>query len=176
MSSNKKPVALAVSTALAGGLLLAGSAFASTHLSQGYQLGTDGLVDAKAAEGSCGGSKPTEGSCGGSKPTEGKCGGDKAAEGKCGEGKCGFDMMDTNKDGKISKAEYDAAHKNGGGNFAKHDGNKDGFISRDEMKAAHEGKCGEGKCGGDKGAEGKCGGDKKPTEGKCGEGKCGGAM
>ena len=45
-----------------------------------------------------------------------------------------------------------------------------------------EGKCGEGKCGGDKAAdkkdaEGKCGGDKaadKDAEGKCGEGKCGG--
>ena len=45
-----------------------------------------------------------------------------------------------------------------------------------------EGKCGEGKCGGDKAAkaegkcgEGKCGGDKaEKTEGKCGEGKCGG--
>ena len=38
-----------------------------------------------------------------------------------------------------------------------------------------EGKCGEGKCGGDhKGEEGKCGGDKKGEEGKCGEGKCGG--
>ena len=35
-----------------------------------------------------------------------------------------------------------------------------------------EGKCGEGKCGGDKEAEGKCGGDKE-AEGKCGEGKCG---
>lgn len=31
----------------------------------------------------------------------------------------------------------------------------------------HEGKCGEGKCGGDKAA--------KAKEGKCGEGKCGGA-
>jgi len=29
---------------------------------------------------------------------------------------------------------------------------------------SHEGKCGEGKCGG----------EKKATEGKCGEGKCGG--
>jgi len=46
-----------------------------------------------------------------------------------------------------------------------------------------EGKCGEGKCGGDKGEEGSCGGDKgeegscggdKGEEGKCGEGKCGG--
>jgi len=38
-------------------------------------------------------------------------------------------------------------------------------------KADGEGKCGEGKCG-----EGKCGGeghDKAEGEGKCGEGKCG---
>ncbi len=51
-----------------------------------------------------------------------------------------------------------------------------------DKKAAGEGKWGEGKCGGDKKAagegkcgEGKCGGDKKAAgEGKCGEGKCGG--
>jgi uncharacterized low-complexity protein len=36
-----------------------------------------------------------------------------------------------------------------------------------------EGKCGEGKCGGEKAEEGKCGGE-KAEEGKCGEGKCGG--
>ena len=42
-----------------------------------------------------------------------------------------------------------------------------------------EGKCGEGKCGGNKAkkegkcGEGKCGGDKAKKEGKCGEGKCG---
>jgi len=57
---------------------------------------------------------------------------------------------------------------------------------------AAEGKCGEGKCGGEKKAaestgkmeEGKCGGEKKAVdaesadktkEGKCGEGKCGGS-
>ncbi len=164
MSSNKKPIAIAVSTAL----LLSGSAFASTHLSQGYQLGADTVIDAKGAEGSCGGDKGAEG----------KCGGDKGAEGKCGEGACGMDKMDTNKDGKISKAEYDAAHKNGGGDFAKHDTNKDGFISAAEMKATHhegkgaEGKCGEGKCGGEAAATP----EKKAAEGKCGEGKCGGAM
>ena len=49
------------------------------------------------------------------------------------------------------------------------------------MQFAAEGKCGEGKCGGDKATkegkcgEGKCGGDKAAKEGKCGEGKCGGA-
>ena len=51
-----------------------------------------------------------------------------------------------------------------------------------QVAEAAEGKCGEGKCGGDKAktaegkcGEGKCGGDKaKTAEGKCGEGKCGG--
>ena len=47
-------------------------------------------------------------------------------------------------------------------------------------KAEGEGKCGEGKCGGEKAegegkcGEGKCGGEKAEGEGKCGEGKCGG--
>lgn len=48
----------------------------------------------------------------------------------------------------------------------------------DQLAQGHaEGKCGEGKCGGEKkaaDAEGKCGGEKKEGEGKCGEGKCGG--
>jgi uncharacterized low-complexity protein len=159
MSNTKKPVTLAMTATLAGGMLLAGSSFASTHLAQGYLLGADAAT------------KAVEGNCGGAKPTEGKCGGDKkAAEGKCGEGKCGFDKLDTDKDGKISKAEYDAAHKDGSGHFTKHDTDKDGFISAAEFKAAHEGKCGA------KAGEGKCGGDKKAAEGKCGEGKCGGSI
>ena len=44
-------------------------------------------------------------------------------------------------------------------------------------KKGEEGKCGEGKCGGDKaakGVEGACGEKHKGEEGKCGEGKCGG--
>ena len=93
---------------------------------------------------------------------------DKAKEGKCGEGKCGgkmFDMMDTNKDGSVSRDECRAHHDK---MFDEADSNKDGMISRAEsdaaMKAHHEGKCGEGKFGG----------DKPKTEGKCGEGKCGG--
>jgi uncharacterized low-complexity protein len=49
---------------------------------------------------------------------------------------------------------------------------KSGYQVADSHKAK-EGKCGEGKCGGDKAKEGKCG------EGKCGgdkakEGSCGG--
>ena len=74
--------------------------------------------------------------------------------------------MDTDKDGRLSRAEFDAAHKGSEETFASHDGDGDGFISQAEMdahhaakkdakdsKAAGEGKCGEGKCG-----EGKCGG------------------
>ena len=48
-----------------------------------------------------------------------------------------------------------------------------------EKKETKEGKCGEGKCGGEKKEtkEGKCGEgmDKSKKEGKCGEGKCGGS-
>ena len=86
-----------------------------------------------------------------------------------GEGKCGHAAMDTNKDGKITRAEHTAHHD---AMFTSADTNKDGSIDQAEMaahkKAHHEGKCGEGKCG-----EGKCGGE-KGKEGKCGEGKCGG--
>ena len=87
-----------------------------------------------------------------------------AGEGaKAGEGKCGMEKMDADKDGRVSQAEFGAAHKGDTSKFAAHDANKDGFLSADELKAK-----GEGKCGGDK--------KKAEGEGKCGEGKCGGAM
>lgn len=162
--SLKKP---ALTAAITGSLLLSASAFASTPLPQGYMLGADtAAATDKAKEGGCGG--------------------------KHAEGRCGMEKMDSNKDSKVSKAEFAAAHKQMADDmFAKVDGNKDGFISADEMKAHHakmgegkcgEGKCGEGKCGAaaKKGGEGKCGaagmktGDGMKTgEGKCGEGKCG---
>ena len=135
--SNRKPTPL-VAAAIAGSLLVAGGALASTPLAQGYALGAAGI--GKSAEGNCG---------------EGKCGG--AMANKPAEGGCGMDKMDTNKDGKISREEFAAAHGGKDDKFAAHDGNKDGFISAAEMKAHHEAKGGEGKCG----------------EGKCGEGKCG---
>ena len=96
---------------------------------------------------------------------------------KAAEGKCGMDKVDTDKDGKASRAEFDAAHPGKPAKFDTIDTNKDGFIDAAESKAHHEGKCGEGKCG-----EGKCGADKKAdakadhAEGKCGEGKCGGSI
>ena len=58
--SNQKPVSLALSAALVGGLALSASAFAMQPLAQGYLLAA-GAPDT----------------------------GEKAAEGKCGEGKCG---------------------------------------------------------------------------------------
>lgn len=99
----------------------------------------------------------------------------KASEGKCGsqdakadhEGNCGMAMMDTDKDGRLSRAEFNAAHVGAEEKFAAHDGDGDGFITQAEMDAHHastkqdktqddaamkkmeaEGKCGEGKCGG----------------------------
>jgi uncharacterized low-complexity protein len=78
--------------------------------------------------------------------TAGGEGKDKAAEGKC-----GIEKMDADKDGKVSAAEFGAAHDGDTSKFATHDANKDGFITADEItsdKAKMEGKCGEGKCGG----------------------------
>ncbi|MDQ3494425.1 MAG: EF-hand domain-containing protein [Pseudomonadota bacterium] len=139
--SNVKPVALAVCTAL-GGLALSASAFASQPLASGYMASAGALAH-----------------------------GDKHAEGKCGEGKRHtLAMMDTDGDGRISRAEFAAAHDGKADKFGRYDANGDGFISAGELKAAHEGKCGEGKCGADKAKAGK-----KAGEGKCGEGKCGGA-
>lgn len=94
-----------------------------------------------------------------------------AGEGKCGEGKCGMDAMDTDKNGSVSAAEH-AAHA--AAKFAAADTNKDGSVSAAEMDAAkkahHEGKCGEGKCGAEKGKEGSCGAE-KGKEGSCGGSK-----
>jgi uncharacterized low-complexity protein len=169
---NHKPVSLALCTALVGGLALSGSAFAMQPMAQGYLVSaTAGAGEEKAATDA---DKKAEGSCGADK---------KAAEGKCGEGKCGMDKVDTDKDGKASRAEFDAAHPDEPAKFDTIDTNKDGFIDAAEAKAQHEGKCGEGKCGADKAkGEGSCGADKKSdakaehAEGKCGEGKCGGSI
>ena len=156
--SHHKPVAFAL---LAGGIALAGSAFAMQPMAQGYLLSAP-AADEKAKEGSCGADKKAEGVAG-----------TKSAEGKCGEGKCGIAKADTDKDGKVSRAEFDAKHAGKGEKFVGMDTNKDGFIDAAEAKAHHEGKCGEGKCGADKKA---ATGDKAAAEGKCGEGKCGGSI
>ena len=149
MSKIIKPLSVAVGVAFVGSLAISQAASASSFnlsdMNQGYQVGE----------------------------------GHDKAEGKCGEGKCGMDKMDSDKSGSLSQAEFTAAGKSAD-DFAAVDTDKNGAVTQAEIDAHHakmkaEGKCGEGKCGGDKGAEGKCGGDKAEKEGKCGEGKCGGS-
>ena len=154
---NKNAFTLAIgATALAGTMAMAtatANPFEMNQLDNGYQQsGAQGDTGAKGTEGKCGGNKSKEGSCGGdkAKSTEGSCGGNKAKA----EGKCGMEMMDTDKDGKVSKEEFMAAHEK---MFAAKDTNNDGSLSAAEMKA------GEGSCGGAKGKK----------DGKCGTGKCG---
>ena len=150
--TNTKSIALAIGAAVAAGSLFSMQAMAHGYMQQAQTA--DKAADAKAAEGKCG-----EGKCG-----EGKCGGDKKA---AHEGGCGMAKMDTDKDGRLSRAEFDAAHKGMEEKFGAHDLDGDGFITQAEMdkhhadmkakgadKAKAEGKCGEGKCG-----EGKCGGN-----------------
>ena len=151
--SHKSNKPTLVTATLAGGLLLAGSAFAATPLAQGYMLGAQDAAAATTAD------KSQEASCG-AKTAEAKCG-----EGKCGEGKCGMDKMDTDKDGRISQAEFGAAHDGDTSKFAAHDPNSDGFVDAAEMKAHHDAKR----------ADKKTDGAKADMEGKCGEGKCGGS-
>ncbi|HHC74716.1 MAG TPA: hypothetical protein ENK78_06545 [Thiothrix sp.] len=143
----KSPLALVIGATLASGAFIttaqAENPFSSNELSSGYMQ----LADAsKAGEGKCG-----EGKCGGEKT-------EKSEEGKCGEGKCGMKHVDADKDGKVSKEEFMKAHE---AMFAKMDKDSNGVLEGDELKMHKEGKCGEGKCGGEKAGEGKCGGDKK---------------
>ncbi len=87
---------------------------------------------------------------------------------KAKEGSCGTAAMDSDKDGKVSRAEFEAMHADQAGRFDEIDTNQDGFVDADEFKAHHEGRCGSDK----KADEAKS--DKGDMEGKCGEGKCGG--
>lgn len=99
-ATNVKPIAIALCTALTGGLALSSTAFALEPLPGGYMISeqTEGKCgEGKCGEGKCGAEadkkKDAEGKCGEGKCGEGKCGAEadkkKDAEGKCGEGKCG---------------------------------------------------------------------------------------
>jgi len=160
---NKNAFALAIgATALAGAIATANAnPFEMNSLNSGYQGVVQGEMGAKGDEGKGKEGKCGEGKCGAAmekkgkaegKCGEGKCGAGKK-DGKAGEGKCGMEMMDADKDGKVSKEEFMTAHEK---MFTKHDANGDGSIDADEMKKAKEGACGDKKAG-----EGKCGGDKK---------------
>lgn len=131
----KKTSASAIGVAMAGSLMLAGSAgaaenpFGMTELNGGYMQ-----TAAAHMEGKCGGNMKAD------KPMEGKCGGnmksEKPMEGKCGAGKCGGNMKDGAKKGAEGKC---GAGKCGGSMKS----------TGTPMKGA-DGKCGAGKCGGNK--------------------------
>ena len=112
MSQSSKQLTLAISAAIA-----AGSMFSMQAMAHGYmQDAPTAAKTDKASEGKCG-----EGKCG-----EGKCGGQKADAAKADhEGGCGMAMMDTDKDGRLSRAEFNAAHKGSEEKFAAHDGDGD---------------------------------------------------
>ncbi|WP_130908268.1 MULTISPECIES: EF-hand domain-containing protein [unclassified Pseudomonas] len=105
------------------GIVLAGAVFAAEPMPQGYTLAAAQV----SAEGKCG-----EGKCGESQVKKQA----KASEGKCGEGQCGdaiFNSIDTDKDARISLAEFLVAAPGKQAVFAKKDTNKDGYI--DEMES-----------------------------------------
>ncbi len=143
MSQSSKQLTLAISAAIA-----AGSMFSMQAMAQGYMQ--DAPPTTKAA-----------------KASEGKCGGQKTDAAKAGhEGTCGMAKMDTDKDGRLSRAEFNAAHKGQEEKFAAYDGDGDGFIAQAEMDTQHAAmKKGEGTH--DSAMK------KMEAEGKCGEGKCG---
>jgi uncharacterized low-complexity protein len=140
MSKTNKlfPVTAAIGTAFAVNLSVISLAsagenpFASQVLANGYQLAEhhEGKGEGKCGEGKCG--------AGMKKP---------AGEGKCGEGKCGMSRMDGDKDGSITKVEFIKAHEE---MFTKMDADGDGKVTKEEIKSHRDGKCGEGKCGGNK--------------------------
>lgn len=53
-----------------------------------------------------------------------------------------MEMMDTDKDGKVSKAEFEKKHE---GKFAKMDKDSDGFLSKEELESCGCGQKGEHK-------------------------------
>lgn len=105
--TTNRNLAAAVGAALAGSMILAGTAHGLENPFSVKQL-ESGYMQVAAKEGSCGGNKVKEGSCGentkakeggcgeNAKAKEGSCGGNKAMhsetkvkEAKCGEAKCG---------------------------------------------------------------------------------------
>ena len=139
--SSKMKSPLALSAALAGGLVLTGSAFAMQPLSTGYMVSASAVAEGRAAPST--------------RPTKRKRPPARRPRPKA---SAAWRRWTADKDGKISKAEFAAAHDNDDSKFAAHDTNSDGFISAEEMKAHMGGSGGAGKM---------------MEEGKCGEGKCG---
>lgn len=127
-----KPVAFVIGS-VAVTLLAPAIAYADEANPFSIQQATPTKV---AMEGKCGEGKCGEGKCGDKKK---KGGAISVLEGKCGEGKCGSlrvrIMMDTDRDGMISKSEYMGwAAVQAGEDFDKMDKNKDGALDSSELE------------------------------------------
>ncbi|WP_374247512.1 EF-hand domain-containing protein [Thermomonas sp.] len=151
MSKNRTPIALAIGAAVATGALAAGSLFTMDAMAHGY-MQDSGKAKPAASEGKCG-----EGKCGaGMMADKAATPHDSQSDMSHGKHAHAFADIDTDKDGRISRTEFAAAHAGKDTMFPKVDGNGDGFISKEEFDAHHaamgkamsEGKCGEGTCGG----------------------------
>ena len=152
---SETPLAIAIAAALLGSITIgdlahANGVFQLTDLRTGYMVGAlSGVGDDAVKEKDLGADKSNGA-----------------------QGSCGVARLDTDQDGKASRAEFDAANAE---TFAGLDTNQDGSVDQDEMNGALKARAPKGEegfCGADKGKgkEGKCG------EGKCGEGKCGVAL
>ena len=136
MANTKSTLSLAIGSAFCASVVMApvtqaaGNPFAMQSLGSGYMVADMG------------------------KGMDGKCGGmmGKRASGMPADSKCGMDVMDTDKDGKVSRDEFVKAHQ---AMFDAMDTNKDGMIDADEMKAA------AGMHGAKKSVDGNCGDMKK---------------
>lgn len=141
MNPVRKPLSLMIGAAVATTALASGAAFAMQPLDAGY------TVASNAVEGACGEGKCGAGKCGGNAQEKPKADAKAAAHHAMAD-------MDSDKDGRLSRAEFAAAHGGKSDRFADHDGNGDGFITQAEMDAAHaamkDHKAGEGSCGGKK--------------------------
>ncbi len=152
MSQSKHRFPTLIGAAITTSTLLAGGLFSMDTLAHGYMQDS---AKKTMSEGRCG-----EGKCGAGMKTNNKKEAPAAGAQTKQQGGHTLAGMDTDKDGRISRAEFAAAHGGKDTMFPKIDSNSDGFISKEEFDAHHA-------------AMKK---DKAATEGKCGEGKCGGKM
>lgn len=133
------PLAQLIGTAVATGTLVAGSLFSMQAIAQPY---AGPQATTMAAEGKCG-----EGKCGSGEKSKRDAASGQAS-GKRQHKPMTMADVDSDNDGRISRAEFAAAHPGKADKFASHDTDGDGFISQAEMEAHHAKMSAEGKCGG----------------------------
>jgi uncharacterized low-complexity protein len=158
VSQSSNPLKLAISAAIA-----AGSMFSMQAMAHGYMQGATTATKVSNAKGAANSVEATDTL---QQKAHAQMKGTKADR----EGSCGMAKMDTDKDGRLSRAEFEAAHKGSKETFASLDLDGDGFITQAEMDA-HQASM---KKHGDKAMD-DAAMKKMQAEGKCGEGKCGGS-